>query len=370
MTEEQVIDTVVEVPQETQAIFAPAGEYKKIVDVSEALRISNDLRLTEVECKLGDIQLDSSMKIHLAGTERKMTQKGFEGFCRVLNLPKRFALAIPDDLLLDNVRRLISNSATSDISVIIRPSGDIVNFLRDSKVQDSQSFDVLSSINSSFGERIKYVDINDSFMKICITYSDSIKISDRESLYISNFITNYPAGGGEGEVLTSSNGLYRTECENSFVMSVLGKIRARSNSDKDQRLSKFLEHLGVCDSIILSSMKTRSSRILNSQFFDFELRNLWKAIQPVLGSVIADRITKIDNESARKFLFSSIDLRNLSNKQARLTGGCIEEPALMSLNSYDILNDLTLHAHTHFAGEVRYKLETIAGKFLSDILLN
>lgn len=360
-------DTQVEEKKE-EAVFAAPGKFFKTRDVREALEISNSLRLTETSCKLGDISLTANMKISFKGEEKRMTSAGFFGFCKLLGLPKKFATSIPDDLLLDNVQRLISDNFSSNITIMSRPSGDIVNFIPEES-QSFQSFDVLSAIASSFESNIKYIDINDSFMKICISYSDTVKISDKESLYISNFVTNYPAREGKF-TLSANSGLFKTECENSFVMQILGKLKVKYHLDKELRLSKFLEHLGICDNIFLSIIKSRSSIISSSNLFDFELKNLWKAIQPILGPVIADKLLKIDNEETRKILFSSIDLRKIKNKQSRLTGDAVDDPVLLNVNTYDVLNEITLYAHTVLAGESRHKLETICGKFLSNIILN
>jgi hypothetical protein len=89
----------------------------------------------------------------------------------------------------------------------------------------------------------------------------------------------------------------------------------------------------------------------------------------VVNSSEADSLL-LFNEESRKALLSTVFVRGMENRRARLEGRPIDEKVLTEVSAYDILNNVTSYSRKNLFGADKLKIEKLAGSWIEKIILN
>jgi len=213
---------------------------------------------------------------------------------------------------------------------------------------------------------LSYVNISEDLMTLGFWYENRIiPKSEDDALHVGTYVYS--------SILKSCkvhafSGLYRSVCENSFVMPFFGKVNA-NYKEEDNMLLRFAELLQCFDSTIYDRFQ-RDFMVFNTRkLFDTEVASIWKSAHRTISS------SEIDNffaftEDERKTLMTTVQTRFVENKRARLVGAAIEESTPTNILAYDILNKLTSYARTNLFGANKLTVEKLAGTWIEKIILN
>lgn len=343
-------------------VFAKIKPGLKTTDVNEALNFSTTLGVTPVNCRLGGIKINDVGTISY-NYEHRITEYGFENLCGLLGIPHPFAKKIPLDLLFTNINRLQQEKRDLEISLLFREDGDIANITK-SPYKEVSSFDVLGMIADK--PNISHIDICEKLLNVGFSFDKRIFVSDEDSFLVNSYLYNYPLNGHPLEVVS---GLFRTECSNSFVMPILGAMRANYKLEKDVRLLRFTENLEVHKLAVLEAINKKIYNLQSHRLFDFEFQRLWNSVKSITGQIDADNILETGEEE-RKEIFQRVNDRNIHNKQAKIFGDPLEESLIVEQSGYKMINNITKFAQDHTSGLERRNLELLGGKWLGGLTLN
>ena len=344
-------------------VFAKPKGYVKTTDPNKALELASQFVVTPESLKLGDLQINQDGTIKNA-TVRNVTQLGFENLCKILGIPRPFSRMIPIDLLFENIRELQKENESKHITLLNRSNGEVANIIKGGYSEASYM-----EFISHFTERedIKYYEVGEVMSTICLAWQDKVVYGkgDKDPLLVSTFIYNSILKECS---LHMFSGLYRNTCENSFIMSMFGRMRANYMLKPDLRMTRFVEGVRLYDPIIFERLQSRFPSLPERRMFEFEITTLWKKLERVVGSGEADLLFKLPEE-AREVIVDNVSAWQKKNKYAKLKGEAQDEPILSDVLVYDVVNDVTSYAR-ELHGTEKKSLEKIAGQFIEKICLN
>jgi hypothetical protein len=357
----------------SEFIFAPFLPAHRTTDPNEALDIVKDLAVQPVEVRLGDLVVgeDGALALCNAKTAQKdlyvPTRYAMQSFCSILGIPKPFARQIPLDLLLTNIHRLQNASADQNVCLLVRPGTDQVANIVKAPYTEISYIDFLTAFIAK--TNIKHIDITEELVKISLNF-DEKRISfgeEGEGLLVQTAIYNSIL---RSVPLQMSSGLYRTLCENSFVMPFLGKVKANYLLEEGPRLLRFADNVEVHDGEVLQHIFNFASSIPARPLHINEWSMLWKRVKTLVGDADADNIMETDEATRKDTLTKALDWQN-EKKNARLKGTLAPDPIVTPDFVYTIANNITAFAHSEaVAGMTQMRLERLGGLCLEKFILN
>lgn len=345
-------------------VFAKPIPSRQVVSIDEALEIATELTVTPTTIRLGDLKINDDAVIENK-EKHLITSFGFENLSKILGIPRPFARKIPQDLLFTNINRLKANMADTQVCLLERPNGEIANIVK-APYSEVSYLDFLGLFINK--EDIKYINIGEKLTTVSHIFQETNfkgPEGESDSFYVGTFLYNSIL---ETKPMQMVSGLYRTLCENSYVMPFFGKLRARYMLEKEQRLIKFAENMRCWDGEILNRLQTNFSTFETRCLFKHEVASIWKRLDRIVGSTEADIILKTDEES-RKLVMDEVFVWNMKNKLARLKGEVITEATLTEATAYDVINGIAAYAK-NFYEEDKFELERLGGRLIEDIILN
>jgi len=342
--------------------FAPALPFVQTKDVQEAIRIASDITVESVNIKLEDIKINTDATINY-GRNKNITEFGFENLCKLLGIPKPFAQKIPVDLLFQNIKRLQTDKAALEISLLMRPDDSIANIVK-SPYNESSYLDVLSN----FSDRIdlKYINIGERLLTICLAFED-MKLSKDEDdvLYLGTYVYNSIVREMK---LSMFSGLYRITCENSLIAPFLGTFKASYTQKEEIRLLRFVENIRCYENNIFSNIE-KNFRGFDSRFlYEYEMLKIWGDMDRLVGEMDADLVLNTNPED-RKVLQENVRAWKSTNAREKLVGRSVIEAPVTNVLAYDAINAITNHAKS-LSGIERRDVEKVGGKLLQYFILN
>ena len=343
--------------------FAPTIKPLHTSDVSEALLLTKELRVQPEPSYVKNIVVNDDGTVTYNGEPKKITQFGFESFCRKLGIPATFARKIPTDLLLQNIRRLTTTHADDAIVILKRENGDIAGIGK-LPYKEPSYIDVLSTFAEK--EYLKYINIGEAFLTICFWFDNKpIPRADDDICYVSTTVYSSILQACK---VHAFSGVYRNSCENSFIMPYFGKVKANYKKE-DTMLTKFADTLQCFDQNIYERLCKNFNVFNVRKLYDTERASMWKSLHRVVNSSEADVILKLEEET-RKSLLSTVQTRFSDNKRARLEGKPVSENIFTDVLVYDALNSITSFARQNAFEDDKRKLERLAGDWIDKIILN
>lgn len=345
--------------------FAPHIPDVSTTDMNEALRIATeDLQVAEVATLCSDIKV-SDEGVFTIGNKHKdilLTKEAFVDFCSLLGIPKPFARSIPDDLLITNIRRL-QELHSKGVSIFLNKDNVIVG-CTDSANEEVQYDQVIEHF---LDKDVKEITLGPQLMKITLMFENVVvDVPTRnEQLYTGSFIYHSAV---QKLKLNMTTGLYRTQCTNSFLMPLVGKVKANYIGKVENRLLRFAEDVRIYNSDALDRLtlllKERAELPLNV----LEFQKLWNRFSLKFNSTTADNIFKVAEEDRKNILTEARETTRLI-KQNQLDPTVTVNIPNTGLIFYDTINNVTAYAHEQFEGFDRFALEQAGGDILQSALL-
>jgi len=343
--------------------FAPPIKPLHTTDISVATAFVTGLKVTPKIVSAANIIANPDGMLSCNGEFHKVTEFGFESFCKMLGIPASFARKIPQDLLFDNIRRLTESQPDLDLAVLFRDNGEIAGVCKPPYIERSYA-DVLAV----FAEKneLSYVNVSEDLMTLGFWYENRIiPKSEDDALHVGTYVYS--------SILKSCkvhafSGLYRSSCENSFVMPFFGKVNA-NYKEEDNMLLRFAELLQCFDATIYERFQRDFAAFNMRKLFDTEISSIWKSAHRTISSSEIDSFFEF-TEDERKTLMTTVQTRFVENKRARLVGAAVEESTPTNIMAYDILNKLTSHARKNLFGSNKLAIEKLAGTWVGKIILN
>lgn len=340
--------------------FANESSTKVFTDMNKALEEAATLVVNPITATVGDIEVTPEGSIDFGNGDAKTTKHGFESFCKILGIPPKFARAIPADLLLHNIKRLSKDNAGIEITLLERDDGTFASIVK-SPYKEIPYADVLSRFIDR--NSIKKVEISEELMKIVFRF-EQLKVPGlddaKDTLYISDYILSSLI---KETSLHAVAGLYKTQCENSFITPLLGKVRADYMKESEKRLEKFAQAFECYDNDLVATVFRNLSNNVNKYMRLPEFKYVWNHCSKLIGDADTDMLFEID-EDRRKVLLAEANEYISNAKKAKALGQLVPPPDTIPFEQYDIANKVTLIAQERLAGIDLVKAETLGGMIL------
>lgn len=343
--------------------LAPTIKPLLTTNVSEATEFVTKLKVTPKVVTLQDVDVDEEGKLKCNGEFHKITEFGFDSFCKLLGIPNNFAHKIPADLLFDNVKRLIKSKPDLEMVVLFRDNDEIAGVCKP-PYEEKSYVDVLAT----FAEKpeLSYIDITEELLTIGFWYENRlIPKADDDPLHVGTYVYSSILKGCN---LHAFSGIWRSACKNNFVMPFFGKVKANYKKE-DLMLQNFSDLLQCYDSNIYNRFQRDFHAFNTRKLFDNELASVWKSISKIVSPSETDSFMNFTEEE-RKTLLTKVQTRFVENKRARLVGGSIEEASYTGVLAYDVINNMTAHARDYLHGREKLAVEKLAGTWIEKIILN
>ena len=345
--------------------FAESSPSKVFDNVNEALEYSLNVAVNPIPAVVSDIQVTSNGHILFNGEDKAISSRGIESFFgRVLGIPPQFSRKIPADLLLHNVDKLIKDNPADPIYVLERPDGNIASIVK-SPYSEIPYADILGR----FAERpIKSVEISELLMKIIFTF-ESLKVPDlddsQDILHVGEFLVSSVT---KLLPLQITAGLYRTQCENSFIMNILGKLVANYTKKKDIRLLRFAEAFECYNNDVIATVFRNFAQKKQGLLKEYQVKQIWERISTIFSKSDADLLFGFDEDQRNSILNSAKSYLSEVKRSEKLG---LELPKAYDtpFSSYKVANEITLAAHTRIYDPIdQVKAEVVGGNILQQMI--
>lgn len=323
--------------------------------------------VTPVRLKLGELKVNfnGTAVVEYPGGKEPLTQVALEGLCKVLSIPDPFRRYIPIDLLLYNIESLQVARSGQEIDLLVRPQGGIANIVS-APYDEIPYLDILSVLLDS--NDLQRVEVSESLMKLSFKLHTAV---------IPNMPENDPWHVGVTVVASLNKlfglhmltGLYRTMCENSYCMPLLGKARANySVKDYQMRLLRFADVFKVVDRSVLNQIETNFSKLMQIPLSVPRFVRIINRLDAVLSSAETCAVLNITT-SDKKELFAKQLERQAAVRKSRIFKTAFPEELYTNKLAYNVINDITAHGRK-LGGLEGYTLEKFGGALIQDLILN
>ena len=340
--------------------FAEEAPAEVFTDVNQALQRAYEVTVTPISAVTEDIQVTSKGSIIFQGEEKLISQRGLESFFKVIGLPPLFARKIPTDLLLHNVTNLIKDNPAIPIFVLSRPNTNIASIVKDPYTEIPYG-DILGRF---IEKPIKSIELSESLLKVIFTF-DELKVPDlddnTDTLYVGEYLT---ASITKVLGLQINSGLFRTQCQNSFIMPLLGKLKANYMKKEDVRLARFADSFECYDQNLIATVFRNFVEKKTAYLKEHQVKQVWEKFSKLLSKSDADILFQFD-EDTRKAVISGGQQFMHEYKKAEKLGLELPEASNTPYNLYSIANEITSIAHTRTHDVIdQVKMEVLGGTML------
>jgi len=346
--------------------FAEDSKVEIFKVMNEALKKSYEVTVNPISTVVENIQVTSKGSIIFEGQEKKISQRGMESFFKILGIPLQFARKLPTDLLLHNVSKLTADNPSAPIFVLERPNAEIASI-----VGDPYSEIPYSDILGNFTERpVRSIEMSESLLKVCFTF-DNLKVSDlndnQDTLYVGEFLV---ASLTKLSGLQAYVGLYRTQCENSFIMPLLGRLKANYLKKEDARLSRFVAAFECYNTDTVATVLGNLAQKKQAKLKEYQVKQVWERMSKIMSKSDADILFSFDEDMRNSFLSKAKGYLS-EYKQAEKLGLPLPTPTETPYDCYKVANEITNIAHTRsFDAVDQLKAEMVGGNILQWMIFN
>jgi hypothetical protein len=340
--------------------FAEDSKVEVFKDINEALKRSFDIKVNPISATVEDIEVTKEGHILFQGEEKQISSRGIESFFKVLGIPPIFSRKIPTDLLLNNVTQLTKDIPAEPITVLERPDGNIASI-----VGGDYSEIPYSDILGRFTERpVKSVEMCESLLKVIFTF-ESLKVpdldDDKDTFYVGEFLT---ASLTKLISLQATAGLYRTQCENSFIMNLLGRLKANYMKKEDVRLARFADSFECYNNDVIATVFRNFVEKKQKYLKEYQLKKVWENMSRIFSKSDADLLFGFDEDS-RNIVLNDAKTFLMEYKKAEKLGLELPIPSDTAFSAFKVANDITTKAHTQAYDVIdQLKAEVLGGNIL------
>jgi len=333
---------------------------------TEALELVAERDYQSITTTFGKLGVSDAGQIVIDGTDHEITEWGFEKFCGLLGIPRPFARKIPEDLLKENVDRLLKEKNEAEELQFFSSKKGLIGVGRknydpfvgsDFLTQMSvlKDIELQSAIINERGVTVNYFkDIPD----IEPVQGDTVKVGFN--------VHNSDTGGTS----TMSNlYLYRLVCENGATMrEAWGSAKRTYNKKiaKETALLNFYnqtEQLSTNAGLLVECLKDA----VDTDATDEHLQKAWGSLKRVIGSEARiDDALEIQEEE-RKTMFKEVSKRKTRNRSGLINNQPLESPITIGRSYYDLFNQVTAMEKNHKLDE-KVTIRKIGGDMIYNLL--
>lgn len=341
--------------------FAEEPKVEIFRDINEALGRAHEIVVNPISATAGDIQVTSDGGIVFGGETKKISSKGIETFfSKVLGIPPLFSRKIPTDLLLHNIANLIKDNPGKEVFILERPDGNIASIVP-SPYSEIPYVDILGRFTE---KPIRQIEMSESLLKTIFLF-DELKVPDlndnQDTFYVGQYMLSSLT---KLTSLQSYSGLYRTQCENSFIMPLLGRMKANYTKKEDVRLDRFAASFECYDTSLVANLMSTFAQSRDKRMKEHQVKQVWDKISTIFSKSDADMLFSFD-EDLRKVVLNSASSYLSEVKRAERLGLEIPSPHETTFPYMKIANEITTAAHTRMFDPVdQVKAEVVGGKLL------
>lgn len=309
--------------------------------IKQALATKYDLNHFSVN--ISAVQLSEEFKLVTDGREFAMSFRAFRGLLGLLNIPPRFAMAIPEDLLEFIIRRL---REVNPQEVRLFNQEDTVYSMTRADYHPPDLGAIMDVVSDD--RQIEMGRVGTEGIRIATLGGVRTEAEVGDAIRVGTYIRASHTGRPfpHASLMT-----YRLVCSNGAVTGKSwGEVAwPRQNGDSLEIFTNGLTDLMSREELLLPSITSLTDRHLS----DFEFARVWRGAKKVVGVESADRLLDSITENRRAILAS------VAAKQR--TG---EDPvALTDFSAYDVFNSVS-QAANKLPGESAERLMRVAGVLL------
>lgn len=319
-----------------------------------------------------DVTINDDFTLNIDSPEFKttgilQTQTSVETLCKKLSIPNPFRSSIPEDLLLHNIRRLLQENETKEVTIINdrEDLGErVVGFSTTPVKQLISPVTMFSHLPISDDMKPQFLFVYDGFGVVDWVNSAwpiiEPKVGHPSGLGISlkvDFLTAFA---------TAKTFLMQFICTNGASLpKYFGNIHLYGSSKTESRYERFFDKLN--DSFIrIEAVKEAYDFLGKTSMNTDRFRHHWNSTNNVLNdNDVTDRLFSVAPDE-RKSYFKDVEKSKSEARELLQRDANFE---VTPINYYDVYYNITEHAQKIQPLE-RKELTLVAGKFLADYYRN
>lgn len=347
--------------------LAPASKEVLYKNPDEALLAASNMVVSPTEILIGDLKVNKAGQLVLGENDtRFITKHGLESFCKILGIPTQFARVIPEELLLTNIQRLSNERASDSVTVLERPNGEIASIVK-APYKEIPYADVLSS----FIDRVpSEIALSETLMRALFIY-DKEKVPGFDDSLDTFYIHENLLASINGSVkLQATAGLYRTQCTNSFILPLFGKLSANYQFEPEKRLGHFADAFKFYSTEGVDLINNRFANQKEITLYEHQVKVLWEKFSVLASKSEADKLFGFQEEDIRNALLANAREYLASFKRAKDRNETPPPPTPTFWKGYDIANSITQHAHEVLHDLDRMRAEALGGSIIQWMIFN
>ena len=335
----------------------------------EAMEVCKNRERVVLTAKYKDLNITDTGQIVIGKAEHQITSWGFEKLCAILGIPKPFARKIPEDLLKENIARLLKEKNGDDEINFFNSKKGLLGVAK--KQNDPfENIDFLTQMSTLHSGTAEIHDIIVSDRGVTLNFfSPSIPNLEPVKGDITRVGFNTHNSDTGGAPSTSHLFLYRLACENGAIMKEIWGTAKRTYNKKITKETSLLNFQKQTEQISTNAALLSScfTKMIDMEVTDEFFRKIWTTVKRVVGSeAVVDEALEISKET-RKEMFAGISKRKNNNRRKLISDVPAEVAVPIGRTYYELYNQTTA-MEKGFRLDERINLRKAGGDILYSVL--
>lgn len=343
-------------------------EEKSVKTFTEALDAIKEREQSILPVSYKNIAVTETGTIILNGEERQITKWGFEKFCGMLGIPRPFARKIPEDLLNDNINRLLKEKPGEEKALFFSTNKGLLGVGND-KADPFSNVDFLTQMATIHSSKMDVHDIIVNDRGVTINFFTGLPQLEPKPGDIVQVGFNAHNSDTGGLPTASHLFLYRLICSNGAIMREMWGSAKRTYNRKITKETALLNFAKETEDISTNAALLSDCfvKMCEVQVPDEYFKRCWTSVKRVVGSdATVDEALAITGDD-RKEMFARIAKRKGENRKRVIIGGAPDIPEVLDRTYFDLYNQVTAMEKTYRL-EDKYNLRRAGGDILSKML--
>lgn len=345
-----------------------AEEEKSAKTFTEALDVIKEREQVVLPIPYKGIAVTETGTIVLNGEERQITKWGFEKFCGMLGIPRPFARKIPEDLLNDNINRLLKEKPEEEKVLFFNAKKGLLG-VGNEKADPFNNVDFLTQMATIHSSKMEVHDIIVNDRGVTVNFFTGLPQLEPKPGDITRVGFNTHNSDTGGLPTASHMFLYRLICSNGATMREMWGSAKRTYNRKITKETALLNFARETEEISTNAtlLSDCFKKMLDTQVTDEYFKRCWTSVKRVVGSdTTVDEALEVTSDD-RKEMFARIAKRKTENRKRVITGGAPDIPEILGRSYFDLYNQVTAMEKTYRL-EDKYNLRRAGGDILSKML--
>lgn len=346
------------------------GEEESTVDsFKDALELAQARERSIITTKYKQLEATNTGKIKIKGEEHKITQWGFEKFCGILGIPKPFARKIPEELLDQNVSRLLKEKNQEDNVLFFNSKRGLLGVGKGGN-DPFDNIDFLTQMSTLHSKKTEIHNVIVSDRGVTVDFfSPAIPNLEPKKGDVTRVGFNSHNSDTGGAPTASHLFLYTLACENGAIMKEVWGSAKRTYNKKISKetslinFSKQTEQLSTNAALLTDCFTKMTEWNVPDDYF----RKCWTTVKRIIGSeAVVDEALDVSADD-RKELFAKIAKRKSANRRKLIDNIQPDEAEPMDFTYYDLYNRVTTMEKDYRLDE-KINLRKTGGEILYRVL--